>query len=134
MDEKHEMKQPADLNASQHRSREPQAENSGAGILLKTLEKANHEHREQEGHHDHEEHHDYSHHHEHQDHLQHHEHHDHHSGISCGCGHCHEEEEGEEENRSVRIGRLITAAALMVIGFFFPQGSFLRMLLSLLSA
>ena len=133
MDEKHEMKQPADLNASQHRSGEPQAENSGAGILLKSLEKANHEHREQEGHHDHEEHHDHSHHHEHQDHLQHHEHHDHHSGISCGCGHCHEEEEGEEENRSVRIGRLITAAALMVIGFFFPQGSFLRMLLSLLS-
>ncbi len=56
-------------------------------------------------------------------------HHDH----GCGCGHCHDHGE-EEENPAVKIGRLITSAALLVIGLFFPEGHFLRFLFSLLSA
>lgn len=74
--------------------------------------------------------HDHSHCHEHG-----HEHnHDH--GISCGCGHCHDHCHGHEsgENRSVMIGRLITSAALLIIGLFFPGGSVWRLIFSLLSA
>ena len=83
-----------------------------------------HDHHEH-GHHDHD-HHDHDHH-DHDHHGHGHCHHDH------GCGHCHDHGE-EEENRAVKIGRLITSAALLVIGLFFPEGHFLRFLFSLLSA
>ena len=63
-----------------------------------------------------------------------HSHGDHHGSISCNCGHCSHEEEGEEENRNVVIGRLITSAILLIAGLFFPEGHWMRMLLSLLSA
>ena len=69
----------------------------------------------------------------------HHHGHDHgdgccHDGLSCGCGHCHDDGDGEEENPKVMIGRLITSAALLIIGLLFPSGSILRFLFSLLSA
>ena len=96
-------------------------------------------------HHEHDHHEDDHHEHDHHDHDQHghdhhdHDHHDHdhhghcHHDHGCGCGHCHDHGE-EEENRAVKIGRLITSAALLVIGLFFPEGHFLRFLFSLLSA
>ncbi len=59
-------------------------------------------------------------------------HHDHDHGLSCGCGHCHHEK--GEENHSVMIGRLITSAALLIVGLFFPEGSAGRLIFSLLSA
>ena len=69
----------------------------------------------------------------------HHHGHDHgdgccHDGLSCGCGHCHDDGDGEEENPKVMIGRLITSAALLIIGLLFPSGSIFRFLFSLLSA
>ncbi len=62
--------------------------------------------------------------------------HSHSHGLSCGCGHCHGHCDGEEEepNRPVMIGRLITAAVLLIAGLFFPEHSPWRLALSLASA
>ncbi|MBQ6507382.1 MAG: cadmium-translocating P-type ATPase [Clostridia bacterium] len=42
--------------------------------------------------------------------------------------------EDEESGRNIMIGRLITSAALLIIGLFFPEGSAGRTLISLVSA
>ncbi|MBR7175383.1 MAG: cadmium-translocating P-type ATPase [Clostridia bacterium] len=42
--------------------------------------------------------------------------------------------ENEESGRNIMIGRLITSAALLIIGLFFPEGSAGRTLISLVSA
>ena len=87
-----------------------------------------HEHLpEHHGHHEHES----GHHHDHHEHESSH----HHDGLHCGCDHCHHgDEEGEEENRSVMIGRLITSSVFLIIGLFFPEKSVFRFVFSLLSA
>ncbi len=87
------------------------------------------------GHHGHE-----GHHHGHGEHGEHQHGHDscghehHHDGLSCGCGHDHHEHEQGEENPRIMLGRLITSAALLVIGLLFPEQSLFRLLFSLMSA